>query len=185
MTRMRRRRLGEGEEVVVRMRTHGKALIGPVVVLLLLAALGGFAIALMPADLQPFGPFVVVAVLGLGVLAWVVRPFLRWLSSTYTLTTRRMVTRTGILTRRGHDVALNRVNNVASERTLLDRMLGCGTLVLNTASDAAPIVLKDIPDAERVQLLMNDLIFGLDEADLPAALEQADPWQSDEWEGDR
>ena len=95
------------------------------------------------------------------VVVWlVVRPFLRWLTTTYTVTNRRLITRTGILTRRGHDIPLPRISDVAYEHGLVDRMLGCGTLVVSDASEHGPVRLPDIPHVEQVQLAISDLLFG-------------------------
>ena len=42
------RLLGEGEDVVLHMRTHAKALVVPVLVLLVTAAAAGFAMGVRP-----------------------------------------------------------------------------------------------------------------------------------------
>ena len=91
-------------------------------------------------------------------------PFLRWLTSTYTLTDRRVITRHGIVTTTGHDLPLSRINNVTYERSLLDRLLGCGTLQFTTAAEA-PVTLPDVPDVERVHVVMTELLFGDAEGD--------------------
>jgi uncharacterized membrane protein YdbT with pleckstrin-like domain len=94
----------------------------------------------------------------------VVVPFLKWLTTTYTFTDRRIITRRGIINQTGHDLPLTRINNVAYERSLTDRMLGCGTLMLTTAAEQ-PVVLTDIPDVERVHVVMTELLFGRDKAE--------------------
>ena len=73
------------------------------------------------------------------------RPFLRWLTTTYTVTDRRLITRTGILSRRGHDIPLARISDVAYEHGLVDRMLGCGTLVVSDASEHGRVRLPRHP----------------------------------------
>ena len=86
-------------------------------------------------------------------MVWlVVRPFLRWLTTTYTVTDRRLITRTGMLSRRGHDIPLPRISDVAYEHGLVDRMLGCGTLVISDASERGRVRLPDIPHVEQVHL---------------------------------
>lgn len=65
------------------MRTHGKALIGPVAVLIVLAAMLGGGLALMPADWNPWGTVALVAVLVVAKVAWVLVPFIRWWTTTY------------------------------------------------------------------------------------------------------
>ena len=94
------------------------------------------------------------------VLRLVVAPFLRWMTTSYTVTDRRLITRTGVLSRRGHDIPLARINDVAYEHGLVDRMLGCGTLVVSDASEHGRVRLHDIPHVEQVHLAISDLLFG-------------------------
>ena len=104
--------------------------------------------------LQVFLPGVFVVL-----VVWLVLiPFLKWVTSTYTVTDRRIITRRGILNKTGHDLPLRRINNVNYERSLTDRILGCGTLVLETAA-GQPLVLHDLPRVERVHVLINNLLF--------------------------
>lgn len=95
---------------------------------------------------------------------WLV-PLLRWRTTTFTLTNHRLITRRGIITKTGHDLPLSRISNVAYERSLTDRMFGCGTLVFTTSAEA-PVALRDIPDVENVGVTISSLLFS---ADSPAA----------------
>lgn len=157
-----RKLLGTDEVEVLHLRSHGKALIGPAVVLLVVAVISGFMVALTPATWQPWAGWIEFVVVAVVVLGWVVVPFLRWLTTTYTFTDRRIITRTGIINQVGHDLPLTRINNVAYERSLSDRLLGCGTLILTTAAEQ-PVTLHDIPDVERVHVVMTELLFGSDQ----------------------
>lgn len=150
--------LGDGEEVVLHMHTHGKALIWPVAALIVLSAALGVGIALLPPSTQPWGTWVAIGVFVVLVVWLVLIPFLKWVTSTYTVTDRRIITRRGILNKTGHDLPLRRINNVNYERSLTDRILGCGTLVLETAA-GQPLVLHDLPRVERVHVLINNLLF--------------------------
>src|SRR5690606_41687128 len=87
--------LGADEHVVLHMRTHGKALILPALVLVLCGALIGVGLAVVPMDLRPVGQYFIVAIGLVLILWWSVAPFLRWLTRTYTLTNRRLITRSG------------------------------------------------------------------------------------------
>lgn len=155
--------LGQGEQIAVRVRTHAKSLIWPVVALLVFTSALGVGIALIPPSAQPWGTWVAVAAYAVLVIWLVLTPFLRWFTSTYTVTNRRIITRRGILNKIGHDLPLRRVNNVNSERSLSDRLFGCGTLVLETAA-GQPLVLPDVPRVQEVHLIINELLFdGTDE----------------------
>jgi uncharacterized membrane protein YdbT with pleckstrin-like domain len=152
--------LGEDEYVVIHTRTHGKALLLPVIVLLVIGAAVGIGVALMPAPYWPVGPLVLAGV-GLVLFIWLILvPWLRWWTTTYTLTNRRLITRRGILNKTGTDLPLNRIHEVSIERSLLDRMLGCGTLDVSTAAEDGSVVLHDVPDAEQVHTEMSQLLFG-------------------------
>jgi membrane protein YdbS with pleckstrin-like domain len=86
-------------------------------------------------------------------------PFLRWLLTTYTFTNRRLITRTGILTRTGHDIPMNRISDISYEKGILDRIVGCGTLVVSDASEQGRVALKDIPRVEQAQLKVSNELF--------------------------
>jgi uncharacterized membrane protein YdbT with pleckstrin-like domain len=154
-----RKVLGADEHVILHLRTHGKDLVLPVIGLLLLAVATWAGMAYMPGTWLPVGPWVLGGIIGLFLLFVVVIPFLRWRTTTYTLTDRRVITRKGIISKSGHDIPLSRINNVTYERSLLDRILGCGTLQLTTAAEE-PVTLHDVPDVERVHVVMTELLFG-------------------------
>jgi uncharacterized membrane protein YdbT with pleckstrin-like domain len=154
--------LGVDEHVVIHTRTHAKALILPALALILIGGAVGVGAALMPAEARPVGSLAVLAVGLVLMLWWVVVPYLRWWNKTYTITNRRLITRSGILNKTGTDLPLTRIHEVASERSLLDRILGCGTLNISTAAEDGTVVLDDVPDAEHVHTEISQLLFGSD-----------------------
>jgi uncharacterized membrane protein YdbT with pleckstrin-like domain len=154
------RLLGEGEEVVLHMRTHAKVLVIPILVLLVAAAAIGFAMGVLPDEGSgaSAGRWLLLAV-GLGVVGrWSLWPFLVWLNTTYTVTTERLITRQGVINRRGRDIPLGRINDVAYSQDLIDRMLRCGSLNVSAASEQGTIVLRDVPRVHEVQLEMSELV---------------------------
>jgi uncharacterized membrane protein YdbT with pleckstrin-like domain len=153
------RLLGQGEEVVLHMRTHAKALLIPVLVLLVAAAAVGFGMGVLPESGSGAAGRWVLLAIALGVIArWSVWPFLVWLSTTYTVTTERLVTRQGVVSRYGRDIPLGRINDVAYNQDLVDRMLRCGSLNVSAASEHGTIVLRDVPRVHEVQLEMSELV---------------------------
>jgi len=141
--------LNEGESVVFDTRTHPKALILPVLALVVTLAIAVF----LDQAIDNSTVSLVIWLIALVVVLWLtVWPFLNWLVTHYTITNRRLVTRTGVITRRGHDIPLTRISDVAYEKDLLDRILGCGTLVVSDASEQGRVELEDVPRVEEVQL---------------------------------
>jgi uncharacterized membrane protein YdbT with pleckstrin-like domain len=157
-----RRLLNESERVVVSTRTHVKALLLPALWLIVIAAVAGYVSTFTggAGRAQPL-LVVVIWVFALLVAVWLVgRPFLTWMTTTYTVTDRRLITRTGVFSRRGHDIPVPRISDVAYEHGLVDRVLGCGTLVVSDASEQGRVRLSDIPHVEQVHLAISDLLFG-------------------------
>ena len=154
------RLLGADEYVVMHMRSHAKALFWPALGLIAAGGLTGIGTALIPSSFRPFGQFA-VALLGLALaIWWAVIPYLRWATSTYTITNRRLITRQGILNKSGKDFPLVRINDVSYEQSVTDRMLRCGTLYIQSAAEGGPILLPDVPEVEQVHVTMSELLFG-------------------------
>ena len=98
-------------------------------------------------------PWNLFASIPLFFVAW-----LQWMATTYTVTTKRVITRAGVLNRTGHDLPLTRISDVQQDRGLTDRIFGCGTLILQTSSDD-PLLLVDVPQVMMVQLEIANLLF--------------------------
>lgn len=152
------RRLGHGEYVVASTRTHGKALVRPALALLALCWLTGFLLAAVSTRSSRWLAWVVLAVAALSIAQFCVKPFLRWLTASYTVTNYRLLSRSGLVRKTGRDIPLARIVDVRYERGILDRMIGCGTLVVSDASETGGIVLPDVPHAEALQLTIADLL---------------------------
>lgn len=153
--------LSPGEHVIASTRTHWKALVVPILVLILTCAAAGFLIAVLPDGSAHTILLVLVLVVAAAIVVWfTIRPFLVWLTASYTVTNRRLINRSGVFVRKGRDIPLHRINDVSYERGILDRMLGCGTLVISDASEQGRSVLPDVPRVEKLQLLITDLLFG-------------------------
>lgn len=143
------RLLNEGEHVVVTTRTHPKALILPILVGIVVVV-GAIVVSSLGSGATPFQ--VVVWVIAAGLLVWfVLRPVVEWITTTYTFTNRRFVRRSGFIAREGRTIPLNRISGVDFEIGVIDRVFGCGTLVVSDASEQGRVVLDDIPRVEDVQ----------------------------------
>lgn len=152
--------LGENERLVMSMRTHWKIMVGPVLLLLATVVAAVIVVTLIPAgEYQQWIRLGLVAIAVIGALVYAIWPLLTWLASTYAVTDRRIITRHGVITRTGRDIPLTRVNDVSSERGLLDRVLGCGTLVIWSAGEQGKVVLPDVPQVEKVQRTLSELVF--------------------------
>jgi uncharacterized membrane protein YdbT with pleckstrin-like domain len=151
--------LGEDEEIVQHLHPHWLTVFWPVVRFLLIVGAASFAMAVIPAGRQQgILRMLVLAVAVILLVAAVAVPLLRWRSTHYVVTTHRLLFREGILTRRGRELGLSRITDVSYTQTLWDRIIRSGTLSIESAGDGGATVLRQIPDSERVQQLLNHMV---------------------------
>ncbi|MCA1710131.1 MAG: PH domain-containing protein [Actinobacteria bacterium] len=156
--------LAEDERLVLDLHPHWKALITPVITLVLVLGIGGFVAARIPeGDRQGLLRLLVLVVALALLAAYAVRPFLRWITTHFVITDRRVLVRSGVLSRNGRDVPLSRINDITFSHTFLERLLGCGTLVVESAGERGQVTLSDVPKVERVQRQLYDLVEHTDE----------------------
>ena len=147
----------DGEQTIATTRTHVKRLFIPFLILIIVAGIGGFLVHQV-SD-KHWAVWTVVAIGAVLILWGSVLPWFRWFTWTYTLTNKRIVEQKGILTRTGRVIPLSRINDVAFEKNLNDRILGCGTLIIHDASEQAGLELKDIPHIEAFHRTVTNLVF--------------------------
>jgi uncharacterized membrane protein YdbT with pleckstrin-like domain len=146
--------LVDGEQVVMHKHPHWKLILVPIIVLLVVVALGSFVGSLVATQTWAPWAWLALVVVGVVLVVWLtVVPVIRWRTTHFVITTRRVLIREGVLARHGIDIPMSRINSVQFRHTLLERILGCGTLIIESASDE-PLEFDDIPDVERVQSLL-------------------------------
>lgn len=157
------RLLNEGETVVVSTRTHPKALILPVLVLLVTLAAAGWLTTVGDGDAATLLHYAVWLVAAVVVVWWVVRPFVTWWTTTYTFTNRRFIKRTGFIAKEGRTIPMNRISGVDFEIGVIDRIFRCGTLVVSDASEQGRVLVEDVPQVEQVQLKVAETLHRISE----------------------
>ena len=142
------------ESVVARLRPHARVLFWPVVVLIADAGAVGYFAGSFP---QPWmNTALLIAGAVIAVLVFVV-PVLSWLGHNYTITTRRIVIRSGLLVRTRQELLHSRGYDVTVRRAGLQLLFRSGDVRINTGLEH-PVVLRDIPDADLVQSALHDLM---------------------------
>ncbi|MFE2753515.1 PH domain-containing protein [Actinosynnema sp. NPDC059335] len=147
--------LRTGEHVVVHRHPHWKTLIAPVLVLVVVVV-GGAYLAVLVSD---FGwasvAWTALAALAAVLIAWLtLAPLVRWRTTHFIVTDERVMYRFGVLKRTGLDIRLDRIDGVRSERGPVDRLFGCGTLVVESGADE-PWEFDDIPAVDEVLSLLH------------------------------
>ena len=149
----------EGEHSVLILHPHWKTVLLPFVLLVAVAVVAAVLLAVIPHNRLQADERIAVGVVALVVaLIWTGVPFLRWRTTTYELTNRRLRLRKGILSRTGRDFPLIRISDVSFSQGVLDRLLGCGRLVVESPGEHGQLVLTEIPEVRRVQALLFQLV---------------------------
>lgn len=150
--------LMDGETTILSTRTHVKALVVAFGVLVAVSFAAAYLVGVAGDTANGWLRIAIVA-LAIALFAFgTLLPFLRWLTWTYHLTDKRLIEQKGIITRTGRIIGLNRINDVSFEKHLIDRILGCGTLVIRSASEEEGLQLNDIPHIEEFHRTVSTLV---------------------------
>jgi uncharacterized membrane protein YdbT with pleckstrin-like domain len=101
-----------------------------------------------------------------GLLFWLVIPMLyavyryaKTARHTYTLTDQRLIEKQGVLIQRIETLELYRVKDISIRSTLLQTIIGRGTIVLETMEASSPVIrLVAIPNAFEVSSMLRNYV---------------------------
>jgi uncharacterized membrane protein YdbT with pleckstrin-like domain len=151
--------LSEGEQSVLILHPHWKTMLMPFLLLVAVAIVAAVLVVVIPHNKLQGDERVAVGVVAVLIaIIWTGIPFLRWRTTTYELTNRRLRLRRGILSRTGRDFPLIRISDVSFSHGLLDRLLRCGKLTVESAGEHGQLVLNEIPEVEKVQATLFQLV---------------------------
>jgi membrane protein YdbS with pleckstrin-like domain len=141
--------LNENEGIVLDLKPHWMYFLEPIVgvailvgVAVLLAVLGWFDVAILGW---------VFAAAVVGVLGWLGIRFLIWSNTSFVITTDRVIYRSGVLSKSGIQIPLERINNVNFHQRLWERFFGAGDLLIESAGTSGQSRFSDINHPDHVQ----------------------------------
>ena len=145
--------LSEPEVIVLRVRPHARRLLLPVLVVVAVAAVAGYWVGALPDTwmnvLAGVGAAALVVLVG-------VLPLLSWLTRRTTVTSRRVIVRSGVFVRQRSEVQLSRVREVRTRRGLLQRLWGASDIELMFGTES--VIVHDVPGAATVAEALHDLM---------------------------
>lgn len=151
--------LAPGETPVAIVHPHWRVLVRPAGLAVVIVAVLLVAEVMIPwGKTAPIAPLALAAVAIVGLMWYLMIPLLRWRTTTYELTTRRLRMRSGIVARFGKDIPLSRITDVSFQTGLLDRVLGSGTLVVESPGEHGQVRLTEIPHVEYMQSTLFQLV---------------------------
>lgn len=147
-----------GEKIYVRKRPHWKVLILPFIFFVLI--IGGCAALLAFLNGRDWPSWVVWAIVGVAVVALIVLvlvPFIRWRTEHFVISNHHIFFRTGLLSRREHQIPLGQIANIETEVTFWGRLMGYGSLIVESSADQ-PLKFRNVANLSKVQSMLNQLI---------------------------
>jgi len=126
--------LDPGETVVYQARLHWIVYLGPVIVL---------GIGLVPAASGLLAGGLALLTMG---LVWLLAAWVRQASSEFAVTTRRVIIKTGFLSRRTIELNMSKVESIQVDQDIAGRLLNYGTItVIGTGGTKEPFPMIDDP----------------------------------------
>jgi uncharacterized membrane protein YdbT with pleckstrin-like domain len=149
--------LADHEKVIFDLKPHWVALVPPAMwtIVALVALFLGYRgmDAIVEGDATT-GKAIVGGVVTILWYFLAVLPALRWRFTMFVLTTDRLITRHGIIAKHSREIPLERINDVAFSQTVLERMLGAGDLMVESAGERGQTRIADVRKPEQVQLMI-------------------------------
>lgn len=139
--------LNDHEEIVVDLRPHWWY-ITPAAAVLAAAILLGILI-LVWTDNQ--AARVLAGVIVLVALGGFVVRYVRWAGINFVVTTERVISRTGVIAKKGIEIPLDRINTVFFDQSLFERLIGAGNLGIESAGEGGRQTFEDIRKPRNVQ----------------------------------
>jgi membrane protein YdbS with pleckstrin-like domain len=139
--------LNPGEHVAIDVRPHWKYLAGPIFAVVVVVA--GSVVALVESVAR--WAELLLAALLLVCLVWLAARYIKWVTTSFVVTSERLVLRKGVFRRSGREILLDRLTDISYNQTLMDRLMGCGDILLESPGRDSQEVFPDLPHPVRIQ----------------------------------
>lgn len=149
-----RRLLNDDEDVVAEIRPHWMFMGAPIASSIVVIV-GTIALVVRVPSLASWA---ILALLSLIVVTsvWLALRFASWASTGLVVTTRRLVFRRGVVSRWRQEIPIDRIVDVSSTQSILERILGSGSLVVESGGEVGQGSLVHVPRPTEVQSLVHD-----------------------------
>ena len=95
--------------------------------------------------------WVLLAGMAILLIVYPVRRLIWWLTSYFVVTTDRMIHREGWIAKHSMEIPLEAINDVRFSQTVFERIIGAGTLIVQSASESGREEFQAIRNPEEVQ----------------------------------
>jgi uncharacterized membrane protein YdbT with pleckstrin-like domain len=148
--------LNDDETVAVDLHPHWMHFAEPVAALVGSIVLGIVSLFFDGTTATVLGWISIVLIVGTAL--WTVKRYIDWATSHFVVTNRRLIYRSGWIRHQGIDIPLDRVNNIGITRTVIERFVGAGDLLIESAGQSGQQKFFDIRQPDRVRNTIDEQI---------------------------
>jgi uncharacterized membrane protein YdbT with pleckstrin-like domain len=135
-----------GETLILEDHPHWvvivKALVAPIILLIVAAVID---VTVTTSGISHFRTIVSLAAIAIAGL-WLIVVWIRWQSTSYTLTNQRIKIESGVFGRQSKMIPIDRVQDCTTKQSLFGRMLGYGRVEVDAAGAQGAEVLDHLPN---------------------------------------
>jgi uncharacterized membrane protein YdbT with pleckstrin-like domain len=113
-----------------------------------------------------------VGVVALAWAVWLGLKYLGWRMTYFVVTSRRVIYRSGVISKRGVEIPLERINNINFHQRLIDRIIGAGDLDIESAGKDGQSHFDFIRHPDGVQ---HEVYRQMETRNMPVAMMQQAP----------
>jgi uncharacterized membrane protein YdbT with pleckstrin-like domain len=146
-----RRLLNEGEEIALDLKPHwwyfGRNILTGIPLLVLF-------VLILPQDIDGTPKDVLWWIWVAAAVAWAVWlgiKYINWYFTHFVVTNKRVIFRTGALSKRGVEIPLDRINNINFHQRVFERVIGAGDLEIESAGKDGESRFSDVRHPDGVQ----------------------------------
>ena len=139
--------LNDGEDIVLDLRPHwwfiapSAAGLGAALIIGIIVLAAGWADALK----------LLAGILVLIALSYFVVRYVRWAGINFVVTSERIISRTGVIAKKGVEIPLDRINTVFFNQSVFERLIGAGDLGIESAGEGGRQNFEDIRKPRQIQ----------------------------------
>ena len=143
--------LHRDEQIVLDLHPHWIMLVKAILAVVVTIVVGIFLLTRDWDNVAASGLKILVGVLIVASLLYLLQRWIAWFSTNFVVTTDRCIYREGIITKRGVEIPLERINTVFFHQGLIERMLRAGDLTIESAGEMGVQRFEDVRDPVSVQ----------------------------------
>jgi uncharacterized membrane protein YdbT with pleckstrin-like domain len=144
--------LSDGESIVTQFRPHYRMLLVPMGWFILVLIALGLLIAI--GDIWWYTNDILLLIVLIAFVLLVLWPIIKWWFTLYVLTSERLISRQGVISRSGVEIPLENINNVLFHQSVIERVLKSGDLMIESAGQSGQVRFDNVWRPDEFQALL-------------------------------